>query len=72
MSKIGRLYKQGLNKLGFVNVSEAADPISALEVMHTQTVDVLITEQYMPFVGFCGPARNDLPPIFRSSWFLKK
>jgi CheY-like chemotaxis protein len=33
-------------------VSEAADPISALEVMHTQTVDVLITEQYMPFVRF--------------------
>ena len=44
--------KQGLNKLGFVNVSEAADPISALEVIHTQTVDVLITEQYMPFVRF--------------------
>ena len=44
--------KQGLEELGFVNISEAADPISALDVMHTQSVDVLITEQYIPFIRF--------------------
>ena len=44
--------KHGLEDLDFENIIESADPISALEIMHTKPVDVLITEQYIPFVRF--------------------
>jgi len=44
--------KQGLADLGFETISEAADPIAALDIMHDQAVDTLITERYIPFVKF--------------------
>jgi two-component system chemotaxis response regulator CheY len=44
--------KQGLKALDFISVSEAADPIAALDIMHAKTVDVLITERFMPFIKF--------------------
>ena len=44
--------KRGLTDLGFEKISEAADPITALEIMHAQPVDILITERYIPFVKF--------------------
>lgn len=44
--------KQGLEALGFKYVSEAPDPIAALDIMHAKAVDVLITERFMPFIKF--------------------
>jgi len=47
-----RALTQGLAKLGFEKVSEAADPIAALDIMHADPVDVLNTERFMPFIRF--------------------
>ncbi|MEQ8195591.1 MAG: response regulator [Rhodospirillales bacterium] len=44
--------KHGLKSLGLTDISEADDPIAALEIMRARPVDLLICEHYIPFVWF--------------------
>jgi DNA-binding NarL/FixJ family response regulator len=44
--------KKGLENIGFANISEADDPVAALETMRTRAADLLVCEHYIPFVWF--------------------
>lgn len=42
------IIRKHLNKMGYENVSEATDGISALSIMRRQTIDVVISDWCMP------------------------
>ena len=53
-----QIIKQELEALGLENISEADDPIAALDIMHVKPVDLLITERFLPFVWFLRTSRK--------------